>query len=600
MDKLESEIISLLEKNTNKKINQITYEEVLDIKNKMSTIDEGPKFFPNNYINIEYHNLLGKIKAKSLVKMFDTNPEFYKLFLEKFDKIVIKNDLFISETINNNELLLNCEVNYSEYSLAKIILSQYCSGCRYDDYIIKKLTNKETLISKEQIILLLKYYILVHLRNKNKIDMFKYLELMDGQVINEDYYYNLALIELSFDKKMFGLLKVGINDQTKDLAKEQILNTLYKEYSMDLFNNLLNYQEKQLNKYKKGKDKFLNLNLESLYDLFNDELSIISNKIINNDNYDDLDEDIIVNREQAIEMVIDFFSQIDKTQNLKNIFIKNIKNGKMLIWDINDEITRKEMYDKYSKDFNIYEPACITYKNKKGNEIVNIPFESKITDIPVIIHEFIHLVSHIYKKGNSNNNSLHEFPSIYFEMLSHKFLKNKGFSTKKINNIFNKRILDSIINIFETLPIITYLLEYIKNKNVSYEYILKKVGDTYTKEKEELVLKNLPIDDINNILRKKGYCNNLNDTVNNIILNLIFLLLTERETIIKSYPYILGTILAIKSIESNINIEEILNISIKIHDNKDSYYILKKIGIDVKKYGFVSFEENLEVSSKKM
>ena len=58
-----------------------------DVIEKVMNSNDGVNFFENEYIKIEYHNIIGLEKAKMLISIFEQNSSFYKYFLKKFDKM---------------------------------------------------------------------------------------------------------------------------------------------------------------------------------------------------------------------------------------------------------------------------------------------------------------------------------------------------------------------------------------------------------------------------------------------------------------------------------------------------------------------------------
>ena len=437
MEKELQEIDGIFKK---KNLNIEDYDRLEEFDQSIGTFEIG-----NSFIKIEYHSLFEKYRAIKLLEIIDEYPDVYRVILDGKEKIV-----FTDKEINDDKTVSFSNGVYvnliDHYSLLYILIGDSILA----DKVSKKMKNGGELVSKDIKITLLKQRMLNKMRVNGIIDFFNYLHLVKGAV-SADYYAKLIAIDLAFDKGYYGLLKIALEEGQNEDFIELICYLIYEDYALDLMNDLLEFQNRQLNK---NSTRFLKANLVPISHFFNDNIGNIFQMYQSNGNVNKPTRKLTL--EEIIKEVREILSDIDSSQFLVKMFDENVKNGKIILWDKNDTESRKTMYQNYNKNFNIDSPMC--YSSRKGDDwdyVVNIPLNYTVSDVVTIVHEMLHLNSFLH--GNHHSTDLDEFPSIFFEDYARQSLMKKGYEAHELYSDQNDRIYDTLFCYSTVSPTIFWL-----------------------------------------------------------------------------------------------------------------------------------------------
>lgn len=543
----------------------------------------------NGFVDIQYNNRMGEYKAKLLIEYFNQNKEFWQYFLQRKSKIVIgKVDNFKDDElfIENGPFVL-----HTPTFLERLLNDK---EKRYSFNIYRKIDDKEYMaLPLEKCISLIKKGLLKNMLDGKNIDFFEYLDLNDGAFVNLDYYYEMACIDVAFELGNFEILDAYMNleeAQAKSVFQNELLFTIYQKYSILLFRELLEGQVKLLKQFSKEKnDDFLEGNIHNLGAFFQNELF----RVFRNFNIggETNKEKLKLSRNEIINLVVEFLSKIDETGTLRNEFITNVDNGKIVLWDqtVAEERIKMATEIKRFGSNQIDEPACLYIYDDNGyltDIMVNVPLTYTLEDVWTIIHEYFHFHSNINGCKIFCNRLVTETPSIYFEKLARDFLIGKGYDIKDIN--VNFRIVDSLSNISLVLPIINYISNFMQNGFISIDMIDEMIRNGKNTIILDGVEKGLSQEDINNELKRQGLFGDIVEIRKNILLNMTCLLLRQKRSIFTLTPYLLGTIITNNAIENNLPIEDMINLSTGLNNVTDILDIMKMVGIDTNKYGLTS------------
>lgn len=539
----------------------------------------------NGFIDIEYNNRMGEYKAKLLLEYFNKNKEFYQYFLKKKIKIVIG---YENNTSEDEIYVNNYPTSINTANILMQLLGNTRNSSKYMTYFIKKLDKKEELMTPNECLDFISYSFLKNMINSKNIDFFTYLDLVDGKFINFDLCYEKLIVDIAFKNGWYGYLDLYMRDEYVDEIRQYILRDVYNQYSIDLLNRLLDRQGNELKKYssKNGND-FLEQNLIPIKELFLIEFSKVLSKFCRDDNKNK--ETKKMSREEIIGLVIEFLNEFDS--NLADEFKINLENGKIILWDQTDTEARRfvtsKCLDFYEKD--IDGAACLEKYDELGNledYLVNVPLTYNISDVPMIVHEFFHMHSNLATGKKSKLRLLDETISIYFEKIAETFLIKKGYSKEDID--VNFRVIDSIKNLELVMPVINYLKVYMDNGLITEDMINELISDAKERLACECLNNGLSDDETNEQFRQSGLFGNLDEVRNNIILNVNCILLTQKGSIFKRIPYVMGAIITNNAIDNNCSIQDMLSISNELNNIDNPISVMKIVGIDINRYGFNS------------
>ena len=326
------------------------------------------------------------------------------------------------------------------------------------------------------------------------------------------------------DKNLFTILNNTIDlysDKSCNNFFEKNLDLIFHSTRLTKMNSYLN--DKLTSQYTKKilKDKkAINLSECKFYINNKDNIKVDNNKIM--------------------ELTEQVLNHIDSTGKLTNVFNEKNKANKIILYNVDEkkkEIKRisKEQHFKNRKEIKSYinkERCCYN----RGIDLCFVPILNRVTDVPSVVHEFIHQYYH--NKGKVDNYSA-EIPSVYFEKVAIDYLSNNGFEQSKdtLNWCFTSRkIFDSVRHNVSTA---TRLIEISKVKKEVGEISLENIMDDEYAEKAYSYEKNF-CEDIKTV----------DDTKKRFAKTIIKTLSIDGDRINKTFQkdcsYSLGTLLADK------------------------------------------------------
>ena len=173
---------------------------------------------------------------------------------------------------------------------------------------------------------------------------------------------------------------------------------------------------------------------------------------------------IEIDKNSTIELVKEILESLDTSKKMSQYFTEKMELGKIMLYNINE---KSSAIEKLTKLYGTQDQAEFAINNKKSfynaeydmciNQIVG-----NITDIPTIIHEFIH---QYYENNGRADEFSREIPSVFFEKVSINYLINNGYkqSADALTESFESRKRnDSVNNVF----VLKDFVEMTKIKNV--------------------------------------------------------------------------------------------------------------------------------------
>lgn len=374
----------------------------------------------------------------------------------------------------------------------------------------------------------------------------KYNEEDQEKIINQF----VSILEVLFATKKYGELnfldesKLSLNDlyQTivnvygKRANKEELYNYLYEEFKYDFLNKLI---KEELECDNSLLDPFIINNVDSLREIILDYLtnSNIMDKIIPEEEtveYKELSNIVIYNN------IIGFLSSTDNTLRLLDYY-NRLKLDNKIVY-MNEE---KDL-DEIAKDNNLNRDELNYNTSLQLNEIITIINKNNISNCIDEIHEYIHYLN-LHDKERLPIVLLEYLPILY-EYLAIDYYKNIGVNDKEIKQMISDRSLNSLVAGVSSLDYLDLLHLYKNNKMIS-----KDLVNEYFKSEYDPSL-NISYDDY------------INNKIDGIINDLYF----EKGNVYKDISYVMGDILALKSIpffkENYTNKKTINNLTTSIND----------------------------------
>lgn len=397
-------------------------------------------------IPIKYKNKYGEYFAEFIKEEINNNQDFYKVFLEEYDGICIgdvecdfKNVLKVENDISNLEWR-----TASNYKLESRVCDLFG-----ESILLKYSENKNC--PKFQDIRPSFYNNSSILKNEKVEKIFYQLITTDGWNIN---YYDKYLCSIKDWKGLKILLESNDYNEFKEkYIDENLFTMLNKAIEIYTDRSEDNFFEKNIDVISKAVD-LTKVNLREFSEKYMERVSFVVNNINKEKNkmeeverllkeYDskelNKENNIEIDNNKIIELVDEILNNIDSTENLSKYFKEKIDLGKMIIYNENEKNKTFENLEKIFKSRDKAENSM----NKDAHYVVDddiciIPINNHITDVPKVIHEFIH-------QYNFNRKSVtyypEEIPSVYFEKVAINYLINNGFEQYAdiLENGFTKR-----------------------------------------------------------------------------------------------------------------------------------------------------------------
>lgn len=436
-------------------------------------------------ITIEY-NKSTKKKAFKTKRLIDSNPEFFKVFLNNETKISYLNP-HAGIFLNKNETIL-------DYLSLKIPVD-----------IKVRFTKKNWLESHTA-----KGILWLLIQNK---------ETNTKEVIPRDYIDTVLAFAYFKEQKDYLSLKEYLERKDKKTTSK-IEKWLNQKYRYDLLNLLIELQTYSL------KERVLNIHsLEELKDTVKNIL-----KFLVGEEYLLMDDEVKTPKEITFPMHQDqinnlckeFLIEIDPSLDWYQKFIDASTNQTFIYnqTDLKLAFLNPQQKDKFQ-----------LFEHPDGNWYINFPSNNTIEDSIIMIHEFIHyIIETSCKKPNQIPFQYDEILTIYFETLMGEFLIKKGYPKEEITKYYYNRILDSVNYSEVLLPILLFIDTYLQEGQITEQGEIKK-QKAYEKTYQQL------FPDLNKTsLDNESLQELVEETCDDWNINLI----VTPDIIEKTYPYIIG------------------------------------------------------------
>ena len=505
------------------------------------------KKISNDFVTIEYENDKQELIAKYYLKQFEKNIEFYKGILNGKD------------TIHANELI-NIPIDV-------LIIDEIDQET--DDRITKSILEFSNIKN-------VSFYApngMDLLLDVNMIITNGYTSEAEVLTVYEDLAYNYFL-----KTKDFTYMKKYLFDN--DIRGEDI-RTLCDFTVLNNIDDLLK-SRLYLTKIEMDKNRIIFDNLENIISIvyhtydgiqanFTELLNSIDIKGIN-PNY--LPESGIIpaiDDDQFEELVRDAIKYIDPTNELLEEYIELKKENRLELVPLDAAEGDKSCF--------IYIPEINEYR-------LVLSTTGTIVDVVGLLHELGHLhYAFIDKEKRHPNILFDEYPSIYFELKTAEFLKQKGYTDKEISLAKYFRTCNNLNDLIYLFPTLVGLYnnrdKEVKDYDISnIKYLVDRIdkldpasfeAQGYTKEEAEETIKQT----------KLGQC---------------YMLISPSETTLFSSLYLIGTFFSEYALK-NMQHEDVLDILQKIRLNPNSIYnIIKMHGLDPSKF---DIKDDIEKAKEK-
>lgn len=473
--------------------------------------------------------------------------------------IIINNYDLFTKIMGNNKFINLSSINYDN----SLNIDNFYE---YFNYIVNSIYNTEEVEkSFKDINVIISFYIEYLIRMNNDSDTYFQpnpeltLEMVET-VLGYNYFANKRDFNGFID-----FLKYRDNE-------DKIFNWIKNKYRFDVYNRLL---DMTVNSLKKQEFDFL----ENISNIVNIMLEQIIDDVTNQD-YEIIDELPKINNEIIDKYFNMFLKYIKAPKSWTNTY-NELKENNLIIYEYNTDDTKTRCFIDRDDKLKIY-----------------IANDGTIKTFCSLVHEFIHYIS-MKKKVDVKQIAISEFPSIFFEKISFRFLRNQGYSTAIINKIMDERI-DNNCDIYTELSSLFYdMSRYINKGNITKESKVEFWTNQYKilKNAKDTMIKSYIDNGISLTQEEINSLNIINDDfdMNQAVLEdcdiLINSIIKDGLLIVNGFQYLLDTYLAEciinKSTNNNLNFDKMIwvtnnlnNLSLKdivtMFDIKELYNDINK------------------------
>lgn len=388
--------------------------------------------------------------AEIISKEIKRYPEFYELFLEKYDVICI-GDI---EAEEENILRVQNEIQDSTWKYAgEFELMGYA---RRD--LIKRILDGYSSERKG---------------NLTELDIAQCLSYNGPERILDKDFYWFIINERQYSSYLFDLremkdwkgLKMYLdaeNDQefAKQYMDENIYTVLGKaaelyndpregyffDKNIGIISDASNYTAKYFADAMEDTFKFVAYAIENGCNTDDkDQIRSLSKQ------YDEQKKSSIncqkISKERIIELASEVFDYIDPTGEFRKFFESKMKEGKIVLFDKDEkDATLKELEAIFNFGDTTQKPVNDGANYKPFFDMCSIPIDNAITDVPTIIHEVTH--QYHWSKKNEIHGYSEEVPSIYFEKMAIEYLMTHGYEQESdiLQESFHQRMVNDSAN----------------------------------------------------------------------------------------------------------------------------------------------------------
>lgn len=526
---------------------------------------------------ITFKNNDDKIIANYIADEINKNSELYKVLLEDY------NAIYIGNLDENNDKTLRINHNFDKNSFKS---EKKHKGCLKDSaisFLDNALDEKYNSRFSD--------FFVSELKENIKGN---YMFVPIGGVTQADeLYYNITqysendklyLRNLSCLKDIDGLELLIKSKDTQDFLTKyneknaiKLLNWAYEFYADhsygDFFSKNISLIEEAVQNTR--------------YDSINEINDILyEKKEVSQDNtIPELDNEnnISMDKTEIIKLSKKILESFDTSGKLGECFEKKILEEKILLFnqDEKNQVANTLGNLLETKD-NLDDLVNRAYYSATLDRCV-VPITNRVSDIPIVIHEFIH--QYYSNNVKDENPYSSEIPSIFFEMESMFFLEKNGYSqaTGVMQEQFIHRKKNDSFNNFFMLKELVHMCKVKKDGEITLENILSNDYEDIVKQKIK-----------NNKSITRNEVDDAKKKIAQLNIKLLNLLQKNKDMIRNLTSYTVGTFLAEKYNGSNIvrkrMIELITNSEYSIQD------LLNEINEDNKTEHFKgNVEETYEV-----
>lgn len=368
--------------------------------------------------------------------------------------------------------------------------------------------------------------------------------------------------------------KEKIVDFMFDLPEEEkktIFDWVNKRRRFDLLNKLLDEQCQviiQSNYETDVYDPFMQNNMETVVNIIDKNFSNKGIIIIEEEKEPQLP---LLSKEELDKLSIEYLADLDPTLKWVKIFKEAKEKGKIVYGIPTEGVI-----------------WCCALENDEYNIVA--PLSGTISDFRDLMHEFGH---YIYLKDSSLDNTpraLCEYPSIFLESHSLKFLKKKGYSDEVISYLDKQRTYWTQGNSLDVCHVLQYICKKNKNGPITLESEVKDLKIF------QAGIKNNPSEDEQRLLSR--FISTYEKVIDmEVDLENIFLL-TNPTCVFKEYPYIIGRYLSNKTMENLEQNPEVINTFMNITENivnETPQTVIKKLNLEATE---LALEKPIEYTKK--
>ena len=349
-------------------------------------------------------------------------------------------------------------------------------------------------------------------------------------------------------------------DYAKEESRYPLINTCLTSISKNLF-------EFNNENYLDTRDLFLANNLESIYQLLQEDRKTYINQMISTNK-----EIPTIDSNEYDRIIYNILKEIDPTESWLSYYEELDCTGKIIYLDELSEEEKYRLEKSLDVNINMLKNCCVEFEDI----MIFLESKTKLSDIPAFFHEFAHAIS-FNSKEEIIGKTTSEYPSIFYELYSINYLEKLGYSKEIVHEILNERYNYTIKIGKPFLLILKYLVLYVNQNGIN-----KKNAINLQKEEINKVIKleqnnpgiiNFLIDNDPAFFEPTKKAKFEIDTCIKIIVS-------SPQTFYENYKYLIGFYLARKALNN-----EDLNI-IKYHTEHlkeiGAFEILEDLNINTK------------------
>lgn len=370
--------------------------------------------------------------------------------------------------------------------------------------------------------------------------------------------------------------ETGVTLELNDKNKKFIYEWLRRKVGYDLLNIMLEQSVDYLTGNYQNKHSYFVLdNLQSISDVI---------KLQIKDSLLDINKQMasasLVDKNKTEELFVSFLKHIDPSLEWLNLYYDAKSNGNIIYLD---ELTNKEKQDTLEK-FEMDEFEDINgYLHINGNQYIWLTRVNTTEDFTSLLHEFIHYIVDLKNNSRDIPHVLVEFPSIFYELYSHEFLLEQGFSEEELNLLKAKRMNNSLYGASSITEIFDVIKMFLKNGRITERMLVDKDNKSINNAKT-ILLDNT----VNKVFKKNDENLTHYQIVTKVWENIIEKIIKKLNYAYIWYPYIIGTYFSNRALE---NLDAYSLIKMKYITENFSllnvYDALTILNIDLDKLGII-------------